>query len=313
MTGKVKTCFIVGTLSVALLFSSRGASAQVIRTVAGSGTSGFCGDGGPATDACLSFPIGEAVDATGNLVIADFGNSRVRSVDAVTGIITTVAGSATSGFCGDGGAATSACLSGPTGVAVNPTTGNLAIADFGNSRIRSVDAITGIITTVAGSATSGFCGDGGAATSACLNGPEEVAVDATGNVFIADRFNHRIRRVDAATGVITTVAGGGTPTPGFCGDGGAATSACLNESLWVAVDATGNLSIADRVNHRIRSVDAATGIITTVAGKGVAGFCGDGGPATSACLTNPSGVAVDPVSGSLLIGDTDNHRVRRVP
>ena len=282
---------------------------------------------------------GLAFGPDGNLYVARQGANKIsrfngtsgafigdfRSVTGPFGImfdmfdvrlITTVAGGGTPtpGFCGDGGPATSACLNFVTGVAADAS-GNVFIADFDNHRIRRVDAVTGIITTVAGGGdpTLGFCGDGGPATDACLNNPTGVAVDASGNVFIADFGNHRIRRVDAVTGMITTVAGGGMPTPGFCGDGGRATSACLNTPTGVAVDAAGNLSIADRVNHRIRRVDATTGMITTVAGKGTSGFCGDGGLATRACLTNPSAVAVNPVSGSLLIGDTDNHRVRLLP
>jgi DNA-binding beta-propeller fold protein YncE len=140
-----------------------------------------------------------------------------------------------------------------------------------------------------------------------------LTLDSNGNVFVADRFNHRVRRVDAITGMITTVAGNGTP--GFCGDGGPAGNACLSAPSELAVDGAGNLSIADRGNHRIRRINRATGIISTVAGGGAPspGFCGDGGAASRACLFNPTGVAFDPVSGGLLVGDTDNHRVRVVP
>jgi sugar lactone lactonase YvrE len=282
-----------------------------ISTVAGSASVGFCGDGGPATSACLNQVVGIATDANGNLFITDYGNNRIRRVDAVTGIISTVAGSANAGFCGDGGPATTACLSGPVGVKVDAN-GNLFIADYNNNRIRRVDAVTSIISTVAGSASAGFCGDGGPATAACLNSPAGLTLDSNGNVFVADRFNHRVRRVDAITGMITTVGGNGTP--GFCGDGGPAGSACLNAPSDLAVDGAGNLSIADRGNHRIRRVNGA-GIISTVAGGGAPspGFCGDGGAASRACLFNPTGVAFDPVSGGLLVGDTDNHRVRVVP
>jgi sugar lactone lactonase YvrE len=280
------------------------AATGIITTVAGDGGSGFSGDGGPATSASLSFPEGVAVDASGNLFIADAGNSRIGRVDAATGIITTVAGVGAGGFSGDGGPATSASLFFPEGVAVDAL-GNLFIADTSNNRVRRVDAATGIITTVAGDGASGFSGDGGPATSASLNSPRGVAVDASGNLFIADFSNDRVRRVDAVTGTITTVAGG------VFGDGGPATGASLNRPFEVAADGSGNLLIADFSNNRVRRVDAATGIITTVAGDGAFGFSGDGGPATSASLGFPSGVAVDS-SGNLFIADFSNRRIRRV-
>jgi sugar lactone lactonase YvrE len=192
-----------------------------------------------------------AVDAAGNLLIADYGNRRIRRVDGTTGIITTVAGNGNGGFSGDGGAATSASMYNPGGVAVDAA-GNLLIADTDSHRIRRVDGTTGIITTVAGNGTSGFSGDGGAATSASLYNPVGVAVDAAGNLLIADYWNHRIRRVDGPTGIITTVAG--SVNPGFSGDGGPATSASLFWPGGVAVDAAGNLLIADTGTSRIRQV-----------------------------------------------------------
>jgi sugar lactone lactonase YvrE len=275
-----------------------------ITTVAGNGTFGFSGDGGPATSASLANPSGVAVDGAGNLFIADFANHRIRRVNAA-GTITTVAGNGTIGFSGDGGPATSASLRNPLGVAVDGA-GNLFIADFIDQRIRRVNT-AGTITTVAGNGASGFSGDGGPATSANLAYPIGVAVDGAGKLFIADWFNERIRRVDAA-GTITTVAGNGTF--GFGGDGGPATSASLREPLGVAVDAAGNLLIADTSNQRIRRVDPA-GTIMTVAGNGTFGFSGDGGPATSGSLSFPAGLAVDG-AGNLFIADTLNHRIRRV-
>ena len=276
----------------------------IIGTVAGGGV----GDGGPATSASLAFPEGAAVDASGNLFIADRINHRFRKVDAATGIITTVAGDGISGFSGDGGLATSASLAFPEGAAVDGS-GNLFIADISNQRIRRVDGATGIITTVAGDGTQGFSGDNGLAISASLNAPYGVAVDASGNLFIADAQNDRIRRVDASTGIMSTVAGDGTQ--GFSGDGGSATIASLNRPWGVALDASGNLFIADRLNHRIRRVDASTDVISTVAGDGNFGFSGDGGLATNARLTQPTDVAVD-APGNLFISDTNNVRIRRV-
>jgi CSLREA domain-containing protein len=289
------------------------AATGIITTVAGSGVQGFSGDVGLAISARLSNPEGVAVDAAGNLFIADTENDRIRRVDAATGVITAVAGTGTRGFSGDGGPATSANLSNPRGVAVDGA-GNLFIADTLSHHVRKVAAATDIITTVAGTDSCCFSGDGGPATSAGLNAPEGVAVDAAGNIFIADTGYHRVRRVDAATRVITTVAG--TGTRGFSGDGGPATSASLDQPFGVAVDAAGNLFISDYSNARIRKVDAATGLITTVAGSGPTGydggsFAGDGGLATSASLFPPSGVAVD-AAGNLFIADAGNNRIRKV-
>ena len=219
-----------------------------ITTVAGNGTYGYSGDDGAATNAELYFPSGVAVDATGNLFIADFYNNRIREV-GTNGIITTVAGDGTRGYLGDGGAATNAELFFPYGIAVD-TAGNLFIADEYNQRVRKVGS-NGIITTVAGDGTQGYLGDGGAATNAELYYPLGVAVDVTGNLFIADYYNNRVRELET-NGIITTVAGNGSK--GYFGDGGVATNAELNNPYGVAVDATGNLLIADTENNRIRKV-----------------------------------------------------------
>jgi len=282
------------------------ATTGVITTVAGKESSGFSGDGGPATAAELYLPAGVTFGAAGDLFIADQQNNRIRRVDATAGIITTVAGNGSAGFSGDGGLATAAQLNAPSGVAFDAAQ-NLFIADRFNSRIRRVDAATGTITTVAGDGTFGFGGDGGPATAAQLNYPYSVGVDAAGNVLIPDTTNERLRRIDARTGIITTIAGNGTPS--FSGDGGPATTAQIGFVPGVAVDPAGNLFITDHNAQRIRRVDAATGIITTVAGNGTAGFGGDDGPATAAQLTDPSGIALD-ASGNLFIAD--RLRVRRV-
>jgi sugar lactone lactonase YvrE len=271
----------------------------VISTVAGT-DDGFSGDGGPATNAQLTSPSGVAVDAAGNLYIADDGNDRVRRV-SVSGTITTLAG----GSVQDGGPAVSANLDSPFGVAVDAA-GNLYIADTSNNRVRRV-SVSGVITTVAGTGSPGFSGDGGPATNAQLASPSGVAVDAAGNLYIADNGNSRVRRV-SVSGVITTVAG--TGMYGFSGDGGPATNAQLKSPFGVAVDSVGNLYIADPYNHRVRKV-SVSGVITTVAGTGPSGFWGDGEAATDAQLSFPSGVAVDG-AGNLYIADTGNSRVRVV-
>jgi trimeric autotransporter adhesin len=283
-------------------------STGIITTVAGTGSFGDSGEGGLATSAALSRPYGVAVDASGNMYIADSGNERIRLVTKSTGIITTVAGDVTYGYSGDGGLATSAALYYPSGVAVDAS-GNMYIADTDNKRIRLVTKSTGIITTVAGNGTRGYSGDGGLATSATLDDPSGVAVDASGNMYIADTDNKRIRLVTKSTGIITTVAGNGTR--GYGGDGGLATSVALRRPSGVAVDASGNIYIADDENLRIRLVTKSTGIITTVAGTGSYGYSGDGGLATSATFISPNGVAVD-ASGNIYIADTYNYRIRLV-
>ena len=256
----------VGNLYIADVQNNRirevNAGTGIITTVAGDGGAIFSGDGGPATSAELSFPYGVAVDAAGNLYIADNSNQRIREVSAATGFITTVAGKATPGYSGDGGAATSAELFSPYGVAVDGA-GNLYIADVLNNRIREINAGSGIITTVAGNGTSGFSGDGGAATSAELHEPFGVVVDAAGDLYITDTGNYRIRKVSAGTGIITTVAGNGTL--GYSGDGGSATSAELSSAYGIALDSLGNLYIADVFNNRIREVEVTTSPILTFA------------------------------------------------
>ena len=220
--------------------------------MAGDGTRGYKGDGGLATSAGLNTPYGVAVDASGNIYIADTNSNRIRLVTKSTGIITTVAGDGSISYSGDGGLATSAGLYYPYGVAVDAS-GNIYIADTVNGRVRLVTKSTGIITTVAGDGTTDYKGDGGLATSAGLYTPYGVAVDASGNIYIADINSNRIRLVTKSTGIITTVAGDGTL--GYKGDGGLATSASLYYPFGVAVDASGNIYIVDTNNNRIRLVN----------------------------------------------------------
>ena len=276
----------------------------IIRTFAGTGQAGYSGDGMTASSSRLYYPEGLAMDASGNLYIADSFNVRVRKVDRY-GTITTFAGNGFSGFSGDGGPATLAQLYDPEGVAVDGA-GNVYIADSAESRVRKVSA-SGTITTFAGNGTAGFSGDGGLATLAELNTPKGVAVDGSGNVYIADVYNERIRKVDTS-GTITTVAGNGTFT--FSGDGGPATQASLLNAYRMTFDGSGLLVIADYGHNRIRRVDAS-GIINTIAGTGTAGFSGDGGSALLAQLSGPMAVAFD-ASNNMYIGEIGNERVRRV-
>jgi uncharacterized protein (TIGR03437 family) len=297
-----------GNLYIADAFNNRirmVSPGGVITTVAGNGAPSYSGDGGPATSAELAGPGGVAVDSAGDIFIADGANNRIRMVTP-GGIITTVAGNGARGYSGDGGPATSALLWGPTGIVLDHK-GNVFIADSGNNRIRMVSP-GGVVTTVAGNGTHGYSGDGGPATNASLNLPWSVAVDNAGNLFIADSGNNRVRQV-APGGTITTVAGNGMA--GYSGDGGPATNAKLQYPYGVTVDSAGKLFIADSGNDRIRMVSPG-GTITTVVGNGTYGYSGDGGPATSASLGSPQGVALDP-AGDLLIADSLNYRIREVP
>ncbi|MBX3014395.1 MAG: DUF11 domain-containing protein [Caldilineaceae bacterium] len=274
----------------------------MISTVAGNGVGEFSGDGGPATSAGLYYPHDVAIDAADNLYIADLSTNRIRKVDT-NGIITTVVGNGVGEFSGDGGPATSAGIYGPKGIAVDRA-GNLYIADFNNSRIRKVDT-NGIITTVAGNGTSEPIGDGIPATDAGFSWPVDVEVDAAGNLYIIDESAQRVYQVDTA-GMITVLAGNGEA--GFSGDGGPSTSARLSSPRRVVLDGADNLYISDMGNFRVRKIDPS-GIITTVAGNGEKKPSGDGGPATSAGLAGPYGMAFDR-AGNLYIGDM--YRIRKV-
>jgi hypothetical protein len=284
-----------------------------ITTIAGHSTTlGDSGDGGPAIDALLRGPVGVAVDAAGNVFFAM--DSKIRRVDAVTRIITTIAGQVGCGPEADGGPATAAALCVPYGIVVAPN-GDVIVAEEFRSVVRRISAATGLISRVAGTGVIGSSGDGGPAVLANLNGPAGLALDGDGNVYVDDIFDNRIRKIAAATGIITTVAGSGAR--GFAGDGGPAALALLNRPSGVAVDPFGNLFIADRDNCRVRRVDAATQTITTVAGSGVCVTFGSGpgtvpgdlGPATAAPLGAPTVVAVDS-GGNLYV--TDFARIRKV-
>ncbi len=281
-------------------------TAGTIDTIAGTGTAGYnlLHDGAAATSAQLNFPQNVAVDAAGNVYIADFQNHRIRRVDAATGNISTYAGTGNTVYSSSEEGTATVNLNQPRGVALDGA-GNLYIADSNNHRIRRVDAATGNISTYAGTGSAGFTGDGAAATSAQINFPIGLTFDGAGNLYIADVNNNRIRRVDAGTGNISTVAGGGSAL----GDNGPATSAQIGNPGNVAFDSAGNLYVADTGNHRIRKVDTA-GVITTFAGT-TQGFSGDGGPATSAQLDSPNSLALDGAD-NLYVSDQSNNRIRKV-
>ncbi len=278
-------------------------SAGVITTIAGSGTGGFQGDGGDATLARLNAPRGVALDGSGRVVIADTGNNRIRRIEA-DGTITTIGGNGLAGAAGDGGQATAARLNDPWAV-IYDSAGALLIADHGNDKVRRVGT-DGVISTIAGTGTVGLSGDAGPAVAAKLNHPGGLAIDTTGRLLIVDKGNDRIRRIEA-DGTINTIAG---TTGGYSGDGAAATSAKLSVPQDVTVSASGVIYIADSGNHAVRRIDLG-GVMGTVAGTGIGGYSGDGGPATVAKLRQPSSVLIAP-SGALLILEDGNHVVRRV-
>jgi len=292
-----------------------------VTTFAGTGIEGFSGDGGLAGTAALGLPNGLTIDSKGNIYIADPGDARVRMVNT-SGNITTVAGSGircepSTGTCGDGGAATKAYLNFPMSVAVD-SAGNIYIADAFDNRIRKVDT-TGMITTYAGNGNpcpspTSSCGDGGSLTAAYLNFPQHLMFDAAGNLYIADTRDNKIRKIAAGGSTITTVAGTGAacaPATSACGDGSLATSAFLHWPMWVYVDSSSNLYIADALDNKVRMVSGLNQTISTLAGTGRAGFSGDGAAATSAKLNSPASVFLDG-SGLLVIADTGNQRVRQV-
>jgi uncharacterized protein (TIGR03437 family) len=282
--------------------------AGILTVVAGNRLDGFSGDGGPATAASISlmpYPgipstVGLVADSSGALYFSDSWNNRVRRV-APDGTITTVAGSGSRSFSGDGGPATAAGLDSPTGLA-RDAAGNLYVSD-GDDRIRKVSP-SGIITTIAGTGTGGFSGDGGPATSARLRDPQGLAVDSSGRLYVADRGNQRIRRI-SADGIITTIAGGGIA------DSGPATAVFLALPLGVSVDAALNLYIADGYNNRICKVSPSGTLVTIANVSQTGGFAGDGWPAAAALLNEPAGVLADN-AGNIFIADTENWRIRKI-
>lgn len=276
----------------------------IITTIAGfgltgAGQGGYSGDGGLATEARMNGPNDVAPDVSGDLIIADSSNHRVRRVSP-DGIITNIAGKGTEGFSGDGGPATLAQITRPSGLLLDDWN-NLFVSERSNGRARRVSP-NGVITTILGNGIMGYSGDGGPAVEASFTDPHGFALDLAGNLLVVDFEGHLVRKIDSQ-GIVTTVAGNGfIATPGFFGDGGPASAAQLNRPHCIAIDSAGNLFIADYGNHRVRKV-TPDGIITTVAGNGGLVFSGEGGPATEAGLRGPLSVAID-AAGNLFIADS---------
>ncbi|HLK62639.1 MAG TPA: discoidin domain-containing protein [Bryobacteraceae bacterium] len=279
----------------------------IMSTLAGTGQSGNGGDGGLAANASLNDVTDVAIDSAGNVYISDAGNHRVRKVTP-GGMISAFAGTGVQGYSGDGGQAASAQLNRPIGLVIDANN-YLYISDSSSQNIRRVNLNSGVISTYAGNGTAAFSGDGGQAISASLMFPLGLAADGAGNLYIADAGNNAIRKV-TPTGIITTIAGSGVQA-GFSGDGGPAARALLNVASGVGVDGAGNVFIGDSGNNRVRRIDAATGIISTIAGSANNGYSGDGGPAASALLNFPWGISVDP-SGAIYVADRDNNRIRKI-
>jgi len=276
----------------------------IITTFAGNGVAAYISDGVAASTTSFNGPTGLAVDTIGNVYIADQSNHRIRKVDT-SGIVTTVAGTGTAGSSGDGGPATAAMLNRPISVCTD-IQGNILITSNYEHCIRKVNS-AGIITTVAGNGNMGFSGDGGPATAAKMQWPCDAISDTAGNIFIADTYNNRIRKVDAS-GIITTFAGTGAPS--FSGDGGPASLAGINKPHSLAFDKEGNLLFSDIDNYRVRKINTA-GYISTITGDGTLGYSGDGGPATAAKTGIVTGICVD-TAGSIYISNNSNFRVRKI-
>lgn len=279
--------------------------AQIISTVAGSGTSGHTGDGGAATSATLNTPAGIGFNSSGSMFITEYSGNYIREINS-SGTISTYAGTGAASSTGDGAAAALATLKNPAGIAYDAS-GNMYVAEAGGNRIRKITA-AGIISTIAGTGTASSTGDGSAATSATLNSPTDLAFDATGDLYISESGGNRIRKITISTGNISTFTGTGTPSS--TGDGGAANAATINSPVGLLFDASGNLYLAENAGNRIRKVNTS-GDISTVAGNGTATSTGDGAAATSATVKAPRSLAMD-ASGNLFISEESGSIIRKI-
>lgn len=300
------TIAIFLVLQCSLVLNSGHLIAADVRTIAGSGKNTYSGDGGPAVDAGVAQTFGVVIGPDEALYICEVGSHVIRRVDSRTQVITTVAGTGTKGYSGNGGLATEAKLDEPYEVRFDKS-GNMYFVEMKNHVVRKVDAVTGIISLVAGNGTAGFSGDGDKATDAQLNRPHSIALDNDGHLYICDIGNHRIRIVDLATGVIETFAGTGKkqPTP----DGASVSGTPLNGPRALDFDGKDNLILALREGNAIYRIDLADQMIHHLAGTGKKGYTGDGGPAKAATLSGPKGVALSP-TGDVYFADTESHTVR---
>ena len=301
------SCFRISILIVSA-FAVLSLQAQTIRTLAGNGVAGFAGDGGPAAAAGIANPYGLETGPDGALYVCEIDNHRVRRIDLKTGQISTVAGSGTKGYDGDGGNALEAKLNEPYEVRFDGE-GNMYFVEMQNNIVRRVDRKTRTISTVAGTGKRGFSGDGGPANQALLDRPHSIALDGRGSLYIADIFNQRIRRVDLKTGLIATFAGTGEkkPTP----DGAPLEGTPLNGPRTMAFDRNGDMWLALREGNTVYRIDMKSRLLHHVAGTGEQGYTGDGGPARQAKLSGPKGIAVGP-DQAVYLADTESHTIRRI-
>ena len=304
----MKKNLLLTILTIVITGNSFLVRAQNINTLAGTGVATYTADGVAASSSAVNTPYGVAVDLQRNVYIADYNNNRIRKVDYITGLISTIAGTGTGGFTGDGAAATLAQIKQPRGICVD-NLGNVFFSDYGNNRLRRIDHTTNFITTIAGNfdGLPAYYGDGGLADTSHVYFPWGLAVDNAGNVIFADNGNNRVRKINTA-GIISTIGGNGISAYG--GDGGPATLAKIQYPFGVALDAAGNIYVADEGNNRIRKINTS-GIITSIAGSATYGFSGDGGPSSAAQLYLPQGIATD-VAGNIYICDMNNNRIRKI-
>jgi len=302
---------VVGLLGILLLSGccelANAATGRPVATYAGTGRKGYSGDGGPATAAQLNNVFGIVRGPDGALYICDTDNHAVRRMDK-DGTMSTVAGNGSKGYAGDGGPATKAQLNEPYEVRFD-TAGDLYIVERLNHTVRKVAMKTGQISTIAGTGKAGYSGDGGPATEATCNQPHSIQLDKAGNVFICDILNHRIRKVDAKSGIVTTFAGTGAkdPTP----DKAPFATVPLRGPRAIDFDSEGNMWLALREGNALYKLDLAAGTIHHIAGTGKKGFTGNGGPAKDATLSGPKGVSIGP-DGRVYIADTESHSIRVV-